>query len=201
MSDDHGPWQPAATTELVGLFSGAPFRWWISGGVALELHVGRSWRDHEDADVGICRADAQAAHRWLAGLCLYIAAGGRLRPWDGRPLSAEDAENNVWAKDEADGPWRFDIAIGDGDADTWIYRRERAVHRPYSEAILTTAAGVPYLAPEIQLLFKSQGPRDKDHADAGQVIPRLEPLRSRWLRDHLPPGHHWLRHWEPGAAP
>lgn len=194
MGDDYGPWRPATTAELVGLFSGAPLRWWISGGVALELHVGRSWRDHEDADVGICRTDAEAAHQWLAELCLYVAARGRLRPWDGRPLSAEDDENNVWAKEEPDGSWRFDITIGDGDADAWIYRRDPSIRRHWSDAILTTADGVPYLAPEIQLLFKSKDLREKDHADARQVIPLLEPPRRRWLNDHLPSRHPWLQY-------
>lgn len=96
--DDYGPWQPATTQALVELFAGAPFRWWITGGIALELHTGRTWRDHADADVGICRIDAGEAHHWLQRLHLYIAAGGTLRPWDGRPLSADANENNVWAR-------------------------------------------------------------------------------------------------------
>ena len=34
------------------LFAEAPFRWWISGGHALELHIGESWRSREDLDGG-----------------------------------------------------------------------------------------------------------------------------------------------------
>jgi hypothetical protein len=189
---DLGAWQPATTGELVGLFSGAPFRWWMTGGVALELYAGRSWRDHADADVGICRRDAPAAHGWLRRLHPYVAAAGRLRPWDGGPLSAGADENNVWVKDRPDGPWRFDIAIGDGDPGRWTYRRDPTISRPWSETLMTTTDGVPYLAPEIQLLFKAKGLRPKDHVDAGVVIPLLDEPRRRWLAGHLPEGHPWL---------
>ena len=190
--ENYGPWQPATTGELVELFTGAPFRWWITGGVALELHIGRTWRGHADADIGICRIDAPAAHHWLRGLYPYIAASGRLRRWDGRPLSAAANENNVWVKRDPHGPWWLDMAIGEGDAHSWTYRRDPRVRRAWSDALLTTPDGAPYLAPEVQLLFKSKGVRDKDHMDAQLVIPLLEPTRRRWLKDHLPPKHPWL---------
>ncbi len=58
--------------------------------------------------------------------------------------------------------------------------------------MLHSADAVPYLAPEIQLLFKSKGLRAKDDLDAETVIPLLAPERRRWLRDHLPADHPWL---------
>jgi hypothetical protein len=51
--------------------------------------------------------------------------------------------------------------------------------------------GVPYLAPELQLLFKSMHLRSKDHGDARRVIPILENERRIWLSDHLDPDHPW----------
>jgi hypothetical protein len=53
------------------------------------------------------------------------------------------------------------------------------------------ADGVPYLAPEIQLLFKSKGLRPKDYEDARRVIPLLNEEQRAWLRAHLPSGHEW----------
>ena len=52
-----GTWQPLALGEVVRLFMEFTARWWISGGHALELHLGRSWREHEDSDVGVLRQD------------------------------------------------------------------------------------------------------------------------------------------------
>lgn len=37
-------------------------------------------------------------------------------------------------------------------------------------AVLRSAAGIPYLAPELQLLYKSKGLRPKDDVDAAEVI-------------------------------
>ncbi len=189
---DYGPWTPATTPELVDVFAGARFRWWITGGVALELHTGRSWRAHADADVGICRVDAPALHDLLSDMHPYVAADGRLRPWDGGPLSGAHSENNLWVKREEGGAWWLDVAVGDGDEREWRYRRDPGVRRDWDDAVLHSADAVPYLAPEIQLLFKSKGLRAKDDLDAETVIPLLAPERRRWLRDHLPADHPWL---------
>ncbi len=43
--------------------------------------------------------------------------------------------------------------------------------------MLVTTDGVPYLAPELQMLFKSTAIRPKDDLDAAPVIPRLDPGR------------------------
>jgi len=50
---------------------------------------------------------------------------------------------------------------------------------------------VPYLAPELQLLFKSVNVRAKDQVDADEVIPNLPPDRASLLFDALPNGHEW----------
>lgn len=59
--------------------------------------------------------------------------------------------------------------------------------------MLTTADGLPYLAPELQLLYKSNDVRPKDDADAAIVIGLLDPERRGWLAAHLPAGHPWAR--------
>ncbi|HET9733356.1 MAG TPA: hypothetical protein VFP54_11840 [Acidimicrobiales bacterium] len=192
MSDDYGPWSPLGIPQLSELFAGAPFPWWVTGGVALELYTGRSWRDHDDIDVGIRRIDAGAVHRHLRRFHLCVAASGRLRPWDGRPLDPAAQENNVWMADGPGGPWLLDMAVGEGDDTRWVYRRAPTVTLPWAEAVLMTPEGVPYLAPQVQLLFKAKGLRPKDDVDARVVIPLLGEDRRRWLVRHLPAGHPWL---------
>ena len=77
---DLGSWAPLPLTETVARFTAAPFRWWISGGLALELHTGRSWRDHSDTDVGVLRRDAPGVVSVLVGWDLQVASGGALSP-------------------------------------------------------------------------------------------------------------------------
>lgn len=115
MTDAFVPWEPVTMDEIASVFIGAPFRWWLTGGVALELFTGRSWRRHEDIDVGICRVDAPTVHGWLQNVDTYVAAGGRLRKWGGELLSEHRTENNVWVRRPAGGPFLFDIAVGGGD--------------------------------------------------------------------------------------
>ncbi|MCP4222887.1 MAG: hypothetical protein GY773_06050 [Actinomycetia bacterium] len=60
-----------------------------------------------------------------------------------------------------------------------------------TRAVLATGDNIPYLAPELQVLFKSIRP--KNDVDANAVIPRLEPERRIWLCDQLPSDHRWQR--------
>ncbi len=65
------------------------------------------------------------------------------------------------------------------------------ISRRWPEAVLITIRGVPYLAPELQLLFKSEDARPKDDVDAASVIPELEPEGRAWLAHRLPADHGW----------
>ena len=159
--------------------------------MALELHTGRSWRDHADTDVGIIRSDVVEIRSVLDGWDIHVAAAGRLAPWDGGDLHAADHENNLWCRRSPTGPWRLDVTVGDGDESTWIYRRDPTIRLPWSEAVLRTAAGIPYLAPQVQLLFKSRHLRPKDDRDAGEVIPALDDGAREWLAGRLPAEHPW----------
>lgn len=184
-------WQPLSVEEAVGILQGASFRWWISGGHALELHMGDQWREHDDFDVGICRAETAMVHAGLVGWDLWLAAAGELSPWNGRPLNLGKHENNVWARRSAQEKWATDLTVNECTEEKWIYRRDPSVTRDWDAAVLKTASGIPYLAPELQLLFKSKHPRAKDHFDADRVIPAMGDERRSWLSVRLNPDHPW----------
>jgi len=191
---DLGPWEPLTRDAAAATFDAAPFRWWISGRHALDLHLGRSWRAHEDTDIGVTRSELAQAHEHLAGWDLHVAAAGVLTPWHGQPLAPDLHQNNVWCRTSRSGPWVLDLTIGEGADDHWIYRRDASVQVPWDTAILRTADGIPYLAPELQLLYKSAHPRPKDDIDAAEVIPALDPRRRSFLLDLLGDNHPWGRH-------
>lgn len=193
IADDLGTWEPLDVTEVVALFQDAPFRWWIAGGHALERDLGRRWRTHDDVDVGILRSAAGAVNAWLEerDWDLWLAAAGRLVRWDGAALDPDRSHNNIWVRRRRGGPWALDLTVGEGDATTWRYRRDPAITRPWDEAVLADPAGVPYLAPELQLLFKSKTIRAKDQIDAEKVIPELTAEQRSFLRSVLPDEHRW----------
>lgn len=186
-----GPWQPVTVGRLVEMLAPAPFRWWVSGGHALDLHLGRSWRSHADTDLGVCRDDLPALRPLLTGWDLHVAAAGRLRPWTGAPLVAARHEDNLWCRPGPEEPWALDVTIGEGTPERWAYRRDPTVTVPWADAVLLTVDGTPYLAPELQVLFKSVHRRPKDDVDAAEVIPALDARRQSFLAARLPPGHPW----------
>jgi hypothetical protein len=188
---EFGPWEPLSISNIVEVFAAAPFLWWIAGGMALELHLGRSWRVHEDADVGSPGRDLDALYALLFSWDLHVAAAGKLSSWRGERLDVDMHQNNIWCRLTENGPWVLDVTIGDGTEDKWIYRRDPTVRVHWDGAVLRTAEGVPYLAPELQLLFKSKDMGPKDDIDAAEVIPTLDHQQREFLRRLLQPEHPW----------
>ncbi|MET9343391.1 hypothetical protein [Nonomuraea sp. NPDC003804] len=77
-----GCWEPAPLEEVVALFGASTVPWWVSGGYAIELAVGRPFREHGDVDVSVLRRDHLAVRRLLAGWDCHVAdPPGTLRPW------------------------------------------------------------------------------------------------------------------------
>jgi hypothetical protein len=74
----------------------------------------------------------------------------------------------------------------------WVFRRDERIRRPLATAFV--AGRVPYLAPEIVLLYKAKAPGAKGDADLNAVLPHLRNEQRSWLRRALEitaPGHHW----------
>jgi hypothetical protein len=89
----------------------------------------------------------------------------------------------------------LDVFREPADGDTWMCRRDESIRLPYDRVIERTADGLPYLRPEIVLLFKAKHTRPKDDEDFAVVLPRLSAERRAWLADALRlvhPGHRWL---------
>lgn len=193
MDTAYGPWRPLLVTEAADLFSRTDRRWWISGGHALRLHLGRTWREHADTDVAVLRQDCPVLVPWLealSGCSAWLAAAGTLSRYRGQELQAAHHENNIWLRRGEDGPWVLDLTVSHGSAASWQYRRDESFVLPWVLA-LRRAGGIPYLAPALQLLYKSVHPRPKDTVDAGEVIPTLSAGEVALLGDRLPERHPW----------
>jgi hypothetical protein len=190
-AEELGRWQPLGLGDVVRLFEDFAAPWWICGGYALELALGRSWRTHEDIDVGVLREDASRLERVFEGWDVEIAAAGVLSPWNGSVLRAEDNQNNLWCRKGTAQPWCLDITIAEGNGECWIFRRDPTFRVSWEHAVLRSHEGLPYLAPELQLLYKSQDFRPKDDLDAEEVIPSLTPDQRDRLALLLAADHPW----------
>ena len=167
-------------TELAAsarvLMRGSRVRWWLVGGVALSVSAGRCWRDHEDIDIATLNRNLLDTHlRRLQETGVLLAVDGHRRYVSAR------FERRL----------TVEFVLSAGDATCWIYRRNPALRVEWSEAVLYSADGVPYLAPELVLLGKSHSRRPHDETDALEVIPMLRPDRRMFLAELLDPDHPW----------
>jgi hypothetical protein len=192
-------WDPVALEDLSQLVRGAPFRWWVAGGWAIDLHLGRTTRPHDDVDVVVLRPDQLAVQDHLAGWDLHAAdPPGTLRPWTRGAWLPADV-HDVWCRPSPGSTWSLQLMLDDVDVDVdgadWTYRRDPRVRRSVkSLAGPASAPDLPVLAPEVQLLCKSRAPRAKDEADLRSVLGALSPEQRRWLDDALAvtdPGNGW----------
>jgi hypothetical protein len=190
-----GPWDPANPAEAAEFFADCTAPWWIAGGYAIELAVGRPFRDHGDVDLLLLRRDQFAVQEALAGWEWHAAdPPGTLRPW--RPAEQLPAGvHDIWCRPGPGDPWRIQIMLDESAGADWVSRRDRRIRRPVAGIGFSTADGIPYLAPEIQLLYKANGRRPKDEADFAACLPVLTGPQARWLSDALSiaygPEHPW----------
>ena len=195
---DLGPWEPLTPQAVRDLFAGAPFAWWLAGGWSLDRLAGRQTRGHADTDVQVLRPDAALVREWLVAWDPHVAdppGTGTLRPWPLDETLGGDI-HDVWCRLAAKEPWRLQLMVADTDGDEWVYRRDPRIRRSLTDlAGRMSEPGLPVLAPEIQLLYKSKGLRAKDQIDFDRFRPLLTPDEARWLREALTtanPDHPWL---------
>lgn len=180
--------------EASRFLASARFRWWVTGGQALELYAETSWRPHVDLDIGFLRSDATDLWTFLHDWERYVFAAGALSPWDGAPLDQERQQHNVWCRRSSTAPWFLDFTANNGDDTGWADhadQADRTARVSWEAAVLTTETGIPFLAPDLTLLAKSRDHRHKDDLDAAMVIPKMDASRRRRLADMLPSHHAW----------
>jgi hypothetical protein len=104
-----GPWEPAQPPETAAIFAAMSCPWWIAGGFAIELAIGRPVRDHGDIDVLVLRPDHLRIQQVLRGWEWWAAdPPGTLRPWLPReylPAGIHD----IWCRPGPAEPWRIQV--------------------------------------------------------------------------------------------
>ena len=191
---DHYQFSPveAVADELKGV----SFPWYISSGWALDLFLGRVHRVHHDVDVVLPRTGQLELQKHLTerGWKWVTPFEKRLEIWPPH-MRLELPRHQVHAHR---GEEFIDFLLTEMD-EVWKYRREPSLIRSLERISLRTEKGIPYLAPELVLLFKSQNTsnqeRPKDELDFERALPYLDKERRAWLRWALiatAPDHPWI---------
>jgi hypothetical protein len=195
-------WEPIPVDALPALLEPAGAPWWVAGGQAIDRWLGRETRPHLDLDVQVLRRDQHRFRGALAGWELAGAHEGTLTAWDDGDVPP--ATNALWCRPAGATAWAFELLLAPADGDRWVFRRDARITRPLADVGVTTPAGIPVVAPEIQLLFKAKRARPHDEADLANTLPTLDDARRTWLAEALVlahPGHPWIAVVSGGTRP
>jgi hypothetical protein len=120
---------------------------------------------------------------------------GTIIEWPpGERLELPIHQINAYRRDEPEPA--FQVMLAESSDSEWIFRRNPDVRMPISRMGFHPLWGLPYLVPEIVLLFKAKHLEPRDRIDFDHAMPALSADARRWLRDALEktdPGHEWLK--------
>ncbi|MFL5681418.1 MAG: nucleotidyltransferase domain-containing protein [Chloroflexota bacterium] len=186
--------------QLAAAMAGYPKPWFVSGGWAIDLFAGRVTREHHDVEVGTFFPHQAELERHLADWDLF-----RIRDDAWEPLVPGEAvllpDFQLQARSDRQALNEFDIFLNPLDGEDWVSRRHAGLRRRASDIVATSLGhrseppGIPFLVPEIQLLYKAKYHRPKDDADFEAALPLLGAERREWLRRALDahhPGDPWI---------
>jgi hypothetical protein len=187
---DWRPWRPEKAAER---FAALDVPWAVAAGWAIDLFVGRERREHEDIEIAVPAKHLPEFAARLDDLELWVpAGGGTLIPLADADL---DESHQTWALDRAANAWRIDLFREPSEDGEWVCRRDERIRLPYDELIEHTADGIPYVRPEVVLLFKAKQARPKDESDLAAALTLLDASRKQLLASWIGlvhPGHFWL---------
>lgn len=190
-------WDPWRPDQIASLLRSVTAPWYVAGGWALDLYRGEQSREHGDVEVAVPATAFDQVRTALGDYQFEVAGDGRLWPLAGPAFATM---HQTWVSELARGRprdrvYRLDVFREPARDGRWACRRDECPLLPYERVIARDAAGIPYLAPEIALLFKAKAARQKDDADFIGVLPLLTARARGWLRQQLArlhPGHAWI---------
>lgn len=196
-------WTPETVTARL---AGVTAPWCVAGGWAIELFLGETGdfaehrRVHGDLEIAVPRGRFAEIREALPELTFFAVGDGLA--WDlAEHPEALDAHFQTWAMERGSGKWRLDVMREPHEGDVWISRRDSRIRMPYADLIRRTREGIPFVRPEVALLFKAKASLPKNEGDFAAALPYLSPDSRAWLRDALAlvhSGHAWLKELEQG---
>jgi hypothetical protein len=126
---------------------------------------------------------------------VWSAGSAGIHPVTTEDPVVPDTADQVWIREHALAPWRYDVVLNPDRDGRWIFRRDPSIDYDLDEITWVADDGIRYLNPEMTLAYKAKHARPKDERDLAITLPLLSPKQRTWLADmidHLHPNHPWL---------
>lgn len=203
------------------LLQGQEFSYAVCGGFALDLFLGYETRTHGDIDILAFWEDRETIITYMQskGYIVYeMLGGGKVHHITNISVQeklrknifccTEDCELvRLYDTEEPDVYWLdfqhtgltqlnyIEFLFNERTEEEFVYVRDERVRRGMANAILETD-GVPYLAPELCLLFKSADiEREGYQQDFEFTVGKLSAEQRMWFEKSMellyPEGHKW----------
>src|SRR6266545_2189922 len=105
------PWEPLTPEQAVEVMRGVEVPWYIAGGWALDLFIGRQTRAHGDLDIAVLRGDEPALQRHLGDWELFVVTDKDvLAPWRAGDAFPSD-KFAIWARRPGQQLWQIEIVV------------------------------------------------------------------------------------------
>ena len=208
--------------ELNAFMAECGFPWAVCGGFALDLFLDKSFRTHGDMDLCVFENHREAIKTYALGKGwqVYEFRGqGKVRPLEDGMIS-DPGRNLMCVKDGCDivkfypceeagmlyhqffhtGMKEFhylEFLYNNVCANYLVLDQRNELRRELSKSILYHN-GIPYLAPEIVLLYKASDSENSAYQlDFSETYPCLNEEQKAWFVSGMnllyPDGHPWLK--------
>jgi hypothetical protein len=165
--------------------------WCIAGGWAIDLFLGYETRKHSDIEIALFRKDQLSIRSYLQNWSLQKVVKGELQHWKDEYLQLPIHEIHGVSETGS----KIEILLNESNENEWIFRREPSIRRHINLVMMVSPMGIPYLIPEIVLLYKAKNPKQKDEEDFIRTKGWLNEGSRNWLKKALEshvPDHHWI---------
>jgi len=184
-------------------------KWCFCGGWAIDLYLAKETRPHKDLDIMIFKKDLQETIDYMKTNGWKVEAPTRQ---GFLPVDSDNYEefeyDNLWCMNEQypldylkvdeQSAYNFyhyereeqkdldflEILLNSSENGYFVYQRNPEIRLEVNKA-LYSFEGIPYLAPEIVLLYKSKYLSEDNQADFELVIPKMKDSQKSWLVEAL----------------
>ena len=179
--------------KITNLMSGFNKTWFFAGGWAIDLFIGRETRQHQDIEIALFRKDQLNLKEHLNEWDFKKVVKGKFYTWENEFLELPIHEIHALNKSNGD---KLEVLLNETKDYDWKFRRDLRISYPLKSICSYSDTGIPYLNPEIVLLYKVKNTRDKDHQDFMSILEKLDDEKKKWLQDAIQlhePAHPWLQ--------